>query len=88
MPKSHHDDLSAGFDDEAAKQALFTKWLAVHPYPTWEHVRRLLMTVGGEDGWSAARKVDETYLKSELDIIGLLWENVYFHGVHRILPRA
>ena len=57
-------------DDEEAKQQLFTTWLASHPCPSWEHVKDLLYGVGGEEGERAAHEVEETYLKSELDILG------------------
>ena len=71
MPSSHHYEIVRRFDGEEAKQQLFTTWLAGHPYPSWEHVTDLLeYGVGGEEGRRAADEVEETYLKSELDILG------------------
>ena len=68
MPVSQHEEA---FDGEKAKQQLFTTWLASHPCPSWEHVEYLLRYgVGGEEGERAADEVKETYLKSELDILG------------------
>ena len=81
MPKSQHDEIVRRFDGEEAKQQLFTTWLASHPCPSWEQVRDLLRGdkewgggVGGEEGERAAREVEETYLKSELEIQGQ-WSN-------------
>ena len=71
MPKSQHDEIVRMLDDEEAKQQLFTTWLASHPCPSWERVKYLLKVgVGGEKGRRAADEVEETYLKSELDILG------------------
>ena len=78
MPESQHDEIARRFDGEEAKQQLFTTWLASHPCPSWEQVRDLLRGdekfrvrygVGGEEGERAAHEVEETHLKSELDII-------------------
>ena len=71
MPKSQHDEIAKAFGGEEAKQQLFTTWLASHPCPSWDHVWGLLrLGVGGEKGRRAADEVAETYLKSELDILG------------------
>ena len=71
MPRSQHDEIDRRFDGEEAKQQLFTTWLAGHPCPSWEQVRHLLRAgVGGEEGKRAAREVEETYLKSELEVWG------------------
>ena len=71
MPVSQHNEIVKAFDGEEAKQQLFTTWLASHPCPSWEHVVELLWYgVGGEEGERAADEVEETYLKSELDILG------------------
>ena len=71
MPKSQHEEIVSKFDGEEAKQQLFTTWLANHPCPSWEQLRDLLWNaVGGEEGERAADEVEETYLKSELDILG------------------
>ena len=70
MPENQHDEIVSKFDGEEAKQQLFTTWLASHPCPSWGHVRGLLDRVGGEEGRRAADEVEETYLKSELDILG------------------
>ena len=72
MPESQHNEIVKVFDGEEAKQQLFTTWLASHPCPSWEDVKYLLKNaVGGEEGERAADEVEETYLKSELDILGL-----------------
>ena len=71
MPQSQHVEIVKRFDGEEAKKQLFTTWHAGHPCPSWEHVRDLLKYgVGGEEGRRAADEVEETYLKSELDILG------------------
>ena len=68
MPLSQHEEIVSKFDGEEAKQQLFTKWLASHPFPSWEDVEYLLRDrVRGEEGRRAADEVQETYLKSELD---------------------
>ena len=68
---SQHDEIVRMIGGEEAKQQLFTTWLASHPCPSWEHVKDLLeVVVGGEEGRRAADEVEETYLKSELDILG------------------
>ena len=73
MPESQHDEIVRRFHGEEVKQQFFTSWLANHPCPSWEQVRRLLRGdqfvggVGGEEGERAAHEVKETYLKSELD---------------------
>ena len=73
MPKSQHDEIVRIFYGEEVKQQFFTTWLASHPCPSWEQVRRLLRGrwggVGGEEGERAAYEVEETYLKSELDTV-------------------
>ena len=68
MPMSQHKEIVGKFDDEeVVKRELFTTWLAGHPCPSWEHVRDLLRYgVGGEEEERAAREVEETYIKSEL----------------------
>ena len=77
MPESQHDEIVRRFDGEEAKQQLFTTWLASHPCPSWEQVRDLLsIAVGGWKGRRAAREVEETYLKSELEILGQ-WSNTW-----------
>ena len=69
MPKSQHDKIVGKFDDEEkAKEGLITTWLAGHPCPTWEDVKKLLNEVGGE---KAAEEVEETYIKSKLDTLML-----------------
>ena len=80
MPESQHDEIVGMFDDEEeAKRELVTTWLAGHPFPTWEHVRNLLEDGDrGEEGWRAAREVEETYLKSELAIITFVNKNIEF----------
>ena len=80
MPRSQHDERVGKFDDdEEAKRELITKWLAGHPWPTWERVRYLLEEgIGGEEGERAAREVEETYLKSELVIIAFVNNNIEF----------
>ena len=72
MPKSQHEEIVRMIGGEEVKQQLFTTWLAGHPCPSWEQVLRLLLLsgVGGEAGERAAVEVKETYLKSELDILG------------------
>ena len=81
MPKIQHDEIAGRFDGEEVKQQLFTTWLASHPCPSWEQVRGLLRGgwsggVGGEEGKRAAHEVEETYLKSELEILGQ-WSNTW-----------
>ena len=86
MPESQHDEVVRRFDGEEAKQQLFTTWLASHPCPSWEQVRDLLRGnewgdgwtggVGSEEGRRAAHEVEETYLKSELEILGQ-WSNTW-----------
>ena len=83
MPKSQHNEIVRRFDGEEAKQQLFTTWLASHPCPSWEQVKRLLRGgewggggVGGVEGWRAADEVEQTYLKSELEILGQ-WSNTW-----------
>ena len=68
MPESLHDEIAAKFDGEQAKRKLFIKWLADHPWPTWDHVERLLRELErvGRGRKGAAEEVKETYLKSEL----------------------
>ena len=67
MPESLHNEIARKFDGEQAKRQLFTRWLAGHPCPTWDHVelllRRLERVGRGREG--AAEEVKETYLKSE-----------------------
>ena len=70
MPESQHEEIVRRLDGEEAKQKLFTTWLAGHPCPSWRNVKDLLTRVGGEEGRRAADEVEETYLKSELDILG------------------
>ena len=70
MPESQHDEIVSKLDGEEAKQQLLTTWLASHPCPSWEDVWRLLDGVRGPEGERAADEVEETYLKSELDILG------------------
>ena len=70
MPMSQHEEIVRRLDGEEAKQQLFTTWLASHPCPSWEDVKDLLGWIGGEEGERAADEVEETYLKSELDILG------------------
>ena len=71
MPQSQHDEIVRRLGGEEAKQQLFTTWLASHPCPVWENVNKLLLIgVRGEEGWRAIEKVAETYLTSELDILG------------------
>ena len=81
MPESQHDEIVRSFDGEEAKQQLFTTWLASHPCPSWEQVRDLLRGwsgggVGSKEGERAADEVEETYLKSELEILGQ-WSNTW-----------
>ena len=82
MPQSQHDEIVRRFDVEEAKQQLFTTWLASHPCPSWRQVRSLLRGiglsggVGGEEGERAAHEVEETYLKSELEILDQ-WSNTW-----------
>ena len=82
MPVSQHDEIVKRFGGKKAKQQLFTTWLASHPCPSWEQVRDLLRGdwrgggVGGEEGKRAAHEVEETYLKSELEILGQ-WSNTW-----------
>ena len=68
MPENQYEEIVGNFDDEEeVKQELITTWLAGHPCPSWEHVRDLLRHgVGGKEGERAAREVEETYIKSEL----------------------
>ena len=71
MPESQHEEIVRKFHREEVKQQLFTTWLAGHPCPSWGHVEYLLRyRVGGGKGERAADEVKETYLKSELDILG------------------
>ena len=74
MPASQHDEIVRKFDGEEAKQQLFTTWLASYPCPSWEQVKHLLRVIGGEEGERAEDEVEETYLKSELEILGQ-WSN-------------
>ena len=81
MPYSQHDEIVRRFDGEEAKQQFFSTWLASHPCPSWEQVTDLLRErlyggVGGEEGERAAHEVEETYLKSELEILGQ-WSNTW-----------
>ena len=82
MPESQHDEIVRSFDGEEAKQQLFTTWLGSHPCPSWKQVRDLLRGdvlrggVGGEEGERAAHEVEETYIKSELEILGQ-WSNTW-----------
>ena len=71
VPESQHEEIVKVFDGEEAKQQLFTTWLASHPCPSWEDVKYLLRDgVRGEEGERAADEVEETYIKSKLDILG------------------
>ena len=88
MPESQHCEIVRLFHGEEAKQQLFTTWLASHPCPSWEQVRDLLRGgerfaggVGGKEGRRAAREVEETYLKSELEILGQ-WSNTVNQEIH------
>ena len=63
MPRSLHNEIETKFEREDGKRVLFNNWLAGHPYPTWDHVERLLRELGE---YESARNVRETYLKSEL----------------------
>ena len=83
MPHNQIEEIQRKFhydDGEEAKQQFFTKWLASHPCPSWEQVIDLLRegTFASEDenekGRRAAHEVEETYLKSELEILGQ-WSN-------------
>ena len=67
MPESQHNEIAGRLDGEQAKLELFTTWLASHPCPTWEHVRKLLRVLEswGRGREGAADEVEETYLKSE-----------------------
>ena len=83
MPESQHNEIVRKFHGEEVKQQFFTTWLASHPCPSWKQVRDLLRRewvlgggVGGEEGERAAREVEETYLKSELEILGQ-WSNTW-----------
>ena len=77
MPISQHDEIVRRFHGEEAKQQLFTTWLASHPCPSWEQMLDLLRyRVGGDKGRRAAHEVEETYLKSELEILGQ-WSNTW-----------
>ena len=68
MPMSLHDEIARKFDGEQAKRELFSRWLAGHPCPTWDHVEWLLRELESEGRGrvGAAEEVKETYLKSEL----------------------
>ena len=67
MPESQHEEIVAKFDGEEAKLQLFTTWLASHPCPTWDDVKKLLRMLEregiGREG--AADEVEETYIKSK-----------------------
>ena len=85
MPNSQIEEIQRKFhydDGEEAKQQFFTTWLASHPCPSWEQVRDLLRggtlasKVETEKGMRAAHEVEETYLKSELEILGQ-WSNTW-----------
>ena len=86
MPRSLHDEIARKFDGEQVKHKLFTTWLAGHPCPTWDHVKRLLRRLGRE--WrgrkGAAEEVNETYIKSELPFHLILSGTctVHTHTVH------
>ena len=87
MPESQHDEIVRMLDDEEAKQQLFTTWLASHPCPSWHYVWRLLIVVvGGEEGERAADEVEETYLKSELDILGKWSKYTYSFSFNKYNP--
>ena len=76
MPMSQHDEIVRSYGRKA-KQQLFTTWLTGHPCPSWDKVRGLLRCgVRGEEGRRAAHEVEETYLKSELEILGQLSNNL------------
>ena len=78
MPYSQHEEIVSKFDSEEVKQQLFTTWLASHPCPSWNQVRTLLgWAIGGEKGRRAADEVEETYIKSELDILGKWSKHTY-----------
>ena len=68
MPHGLHDEITAKYDGEQAKRELFSRWLASHPCPTWEHVAELLRELEnkGRGRGGAAEEVEKTYLKSEL----------------------
>ena len=71
MPESLHDEIVRKFDGKQVKFELFTRWLAGHPCPTWDHVEELLRWLvrqgrQGRGREGAADEVKETYLKSEL----------------------
>ena len=68
MPESLHNEIARKFDGEQAKRKLFTRWLAGHPCPTWDHVEGLLRWLEreGRGRKGAAEEVKETYIKSKL----------------------
>ena len=68
FPFSQHDEIVSTHDEEEAKREIVTSWLNSHPYPSWEHVVKLLrwLESWGEGRKGAAEEVKEKYLKSEL----------------------
>ena len=68
MPFSLHNGITTKYSGEQAKRELVSTWLASYPYPTWEHVADLLKSLEnrGKGMKGAAEKVEETYLKCEL----------------------
>ena len=71
MPFNLHNEITAKYNGEQAKRKFFSKWLASHPCPAWEHVAELLRKLEreGRGRKGAAEEVEETYLKCELSEI-------------------
>lgn len=69
IPEELHDEIAKRYYGEKVKLELFTAWLSGHPWPTWEHVRDLMMWLerNGRGREGAAKEVEDKYMhiKSE-----------------------
>ena len=78
FPYSQHDEIVSTHYGEEAKREIVTSWLNSHPYPSWEHVVKLLRELErkGKGRKGAAEEVEEKYLKSELIYVKF---NLFYH---------
>ena len=56
------------YDGEKAKYEIVSRWLAGHPFPSWDDVKGLLRRLEGDGRGreGAEDEVEEEYLTSEL----------------------